>query len=73
MKTKAQIVQDLLEANHITAVVLLMGSVKEKEYIYVPQYPQYPQYPFNPLGWPIINTGTHAPITRNSFTTICKN
>jgi len=55
MKTKAQIVQELLEKDQITAedaVVLLMGSAKEKEYIYVPQpYPFIPHnpYPYDPI------------------------
>lgn len=48
MKTKAEVVQGLLDAGHINAedaVVLLTGS-KEKEYVYLPQpYPVYPNYP----------------------------
>lgn len=49
MKTKAQIVQELLEKKLITAedaVVLLMG---DKEYIYIPTFPPQPVYP----AWPI--------------------
>lgn len=51
MKTKAEIVQDLLDKGHITAqdaVVLLMGS-KEKEYVYVPTYPTVPYNPYPPF------------------------
>lgn len=50
MKTKAEIVQALLNEGKITAedaVVLLMDS-KEKEYVYVPQ--PYPVYPYNPMS-----------------------
>lgn len=44
MKTKAQIVQELLEAKHITAedaVILLMDNERE----YILSYPVYPAYP----------------------------
>lgn len=52
MKTKAEIVQALLNEGKITAedaVVLLMDS-KEKEYVYVPVYPSYPYvtFPYSP-------------------------
>jgi hypothetical protein len=50
MRTKAQIVQELLDEKKITAedaVVLLMSN-KEKEYVYVPQpYPVYPYVPWS--------------------------
>jgi len=54
MKTKAQIVQELLNDGKITAeeaVTLLMGDSKEKEYIFIPQNPYtYPYNPVNPYG-----------------------
>lgn len=45
--TKAEIVQNLLDAHQITAeqaVVLLTNDSKEKQYIFIPQSP-YPAYP----------------------------
>lgn len=54
MKTKAEIVQELLNEEKITAedaVVLLMSDKSNKEYIFIPSYPNYPYnpYPFNPF------------------------
>lgn len=50
MKTKAEIVQKLLEEKKIDAeeaVILLMGENKGVQYIPYPVYPQ-PFYPLNP-------------------------
>lgn len=58
MKTKAQIVQELLEKNQITAeeaVTLLMSDYKYPQVHYIP-YPILPAYPVNP-AWP------YSPIT----------
>lgn len=50
--TKAQIVQNLLDAHQITAeqaVILLTNDSKEKEYIFLPQNPHWlapPVYPW---------------------------
>ena len=61
MKTKAQIVQELLAADKISAedaVILLTGN--EKEYIFVPHYPYpypYPSYPIH------TGTGNTLPMT----------
>lgn len=63
MKTKAEIVQDLLNEGKITAedaVILLMDS-RQKEYVYIPQpYPYNPYPPFFvdpfPFGTPPIVT-----------------
>jgi len=53
MKTKAEIVQRLLEEKKIDAeeaVVLLMGEEKQIQYI---PYPYNPPYPVNPYPfWP---------------------
>ena len=48
--TKAQIVQNLLDAHQITAeqaVILLTNDSKEKEYIFLPQ-----PVPYNPWNAP---------------------
>lgn len=50
MRSRAEIVQELLDKKLITAedaVVLLMNS-SEKEYVYVPVYPAAP---YNPSPW----------------------
>lgn len=55
MKTKAEIVQELLDKSQITAeeaVTLLIGT---KEYVYIPAYPvlpyqTWPLYPSYPAG-----------------------
>jgi hypothetical protein len=64
MKTKAQIVQELLDSKKINAeeaVTLLMGT--EKEYVYLPQpYPVYPSYPVSPL----------QPLWQSPFTITCR-
>lgn len=55
MKTKAEIVQALLNEGKITAedaVVLLTNNGKEKEYIFIPTAPAAPAWPWNP-GTPI--------------------
>lgn len=53
MKTKAEIVQNLLNESKITAeeAVILLTSEKDKEYIFVPAqpYPVYPYQPFQPF------------------------
>jgi hypothetical protein len=60
MKTKTQIVQELLDEKKITAddaVILLMG---EPKYIpYAQPYPVYPYYPIFPSWqyYPTISTG----------------
>lgn len=51
MKTKAEVVQRLLEEKKIDveeAVILLMGNEKETHYIPYPQ-PVYPQLPYIPV------------------------
>jgi hypothetical protein len=66
MKTKSEIVGQLLKDGKITAeeaVVLLQGP--EKEYVYIPQpYPVYPVYP----SWPIVTYGTYSIGTTNTLT-----
>lgn len=56
MKTKAQIVQELLEKHQITAedaVVLLMA---EREYIYIPSpYPSPSPIPYQPDWYRVTN------------------
>jgi hypothetical protein len=52
MKTKCQIVQELLDAKKITAedAVVLLMSDKEKEIVYVPR--PYPAAPYSPFWEP---------------------
>ena len=72
MKTKAQIVKELLDSKAITAedaVVLLMNV--EKEYIYVPMqaHVQWPSSPLQPSwrGFDVM-CGTNEFKTSNNFT-----
>lgn len=56
MKTKSEIVGQLLKDGKITAdeaIVLLQGP--EKEYVYIPQ--PYQVYPYYPTPFPIITYG----------------
>jgi hypothetical protein len=53
MATKAEIVQNLLDAHQITAeqaVVLLTPDAKEIQYVFIPRqdYPYYPLFPVYP-------------------------
>lgn len=54
MKTKVQIIQELLESSKITAEDAMVLLMKDPEFIYIPQVPIYPQYPFTPPvnPWP---------------------
>lgn len=79
MKTKAEIVQKLLEEKKIDAeeaVILLMGEHKDVQYIPYPQpYPVYPAspaplYPHSPI-W--VYDPNSQPYYTNSFPTISIN
>lgn len=68
MKTKAEIVQKLLEESKINAeeaVILLMSGNSEVHY--VPFYPQ--PIPFNPWYTPWIITN-NAPLTLPNYSTV---
>lgn len=73
MKTKAEIVQALLNEGKITAedaVVLLMDS-KEKEYVYIPTYPAAPYRPYPWTTGPYWYVDVHNPPL--TFTTATAN
>lgn len=70
MKTKAEIVQRLLDESKITAeeAVVLLMSEKIKEYVYLPNPEPLPYV--HPWGWPVVTYGTGSP-AGNSFPTYC--
>lgn len=57
MKTKAEIVQALLNDGKITAeeaVILLTNDKENIRYIFYPSAPLYPIWPYNPFpGYPV--------------------
>lgn len=68
MKTKAEIVQRLLEEKKIDAqeaVVLLMGT--EKEFVWV-SWPQYPAWPINVPSWsPVVMPTIQPRVTFETY------
>jgi len=76
MKTKAEIVQRLLEEKKVDAeeAVILLMSDKQKEYVYIPNpYPVYPIYPSYPAGpvwipsqWETISNSPDVTFTTSS-------
>lgn len=71
MKTKAQIVQDLLNEDKITAEDAVVLLTKEKEYIAVPQQPSFPYnpvFPYNPYpSYPVGPIYVHNGDSPNVF------
>lgn len=68
--TKAEIVQNLLDAHQITAeqaVILLTNDSKEKEYIFIPRDVIYPYIPYNPQN-PLYPS---SPWWQSPFTVTC--
>lgn len=70
MKTKAEIVQQLLNEEKITvddAVVLLMSDKSNKEYIFIPTHPfsPYNPYPYNPPYYVSSETSNDLTVNQN--------
>jgi len=59
MKTKEQIVAELLKKKHITTEEA--ACLLQKEIVYVPQTPAYPTYPWNPwTNQPVITYANNS-------------